>query len=263
MNVAGIAATSVAVAIPLAMRLLAKLFPAKPTAAAAPSFDALAAKYRRWDGILAVMILAVAAPASFVLYRLLVWIANWCAGLLPRADMVLAPITPAYWFLPALMLGLLCGIVVALGIVRRLLGERNSEYEAYWARASKMDSVKANRVVMEVCAGLCAMLIFLGLRTYVLVSGDALIVNGYFSLGETRYHLADIRKIETAPRFIAPNGDTVARREYVVTFADGRRWTTDIAADPDQATKRALVQLLSRRSGVPVEELAVFPRGTI
>ncbi len=147
-------------------------------------------------------------------------------------------------------------------IVHRLLGARYGEFLDYWCQSSGMNSVKANVLVFQVCAVLCFGLIFLGLRAHVQLTNDALVVNGIFSAGEVRYPLADIQNIETSGRFVAPNGKLVSRREYVVIFNDGRRWsTTFIPSDPDPEAKRKFMRMISDRSGKPIEEVDSVRQG--
>ena len=111
---------------------------------------------------------------------------------------------------------------------------------------------------------LCFGLIFLGLRAHVQLTNDALVVNGIFSPSEVRYPLADVQNIETSGRFVAPNGKLVSRREYVVIFNDGRRWsTTFIPSDPDPEAKRKFMRMIADRSGKPIEEVDLFAKGEL
>jgi hypothetical protein len=53
----------------------------------------------------------------------------------------------------------------------------------------------------------------------------------------------------------------VSRREYVVIFNDGRRWsTTFIPSDPDPDAKSNFMRMISDRSGKPIEEVALFAK---
>jgi hypothetical protein len=53
----------------------------------------------------------------------------------------------------------------------------------------------------------------------------------------------------------------VSRREYLVIFSDGRRWsTTFIPSDPDPETKRNFIRMISDRSGKPIEEVTLFSK---
>ena len=263
MNALTLGAIAAAIGMPAGLKFLHWLFPVKAVMPAESSFAELKSQYQKWTSGLAVLMLLVAVPLSLVFWFLLKSLATWHAMWLPPADMTFAPVIEAYWLLPAFLLGLVGGGVAALWIARRLLGKRYGEFLAYWSLSSGVNPVKANVSVFQVCTIICAGLIFIGLRAYVQLTDDTLVVNGFISR-EVRYPLADIQNIRTSPRFTAPNGDLVSRREYVVTFTDGRNWTTSfLPSDPDQEAKSKLVATLSARSGKPIEEVEIFAKGEL
>jgi hypothetical protein len=264
MNALTVGAIACAIGVPASLKLLHLQFPAKAIMPGHSSFAELKSQYKKWTSWLSVLMLAIAAPLTFVFWYLLKNLADWYASRLPLADVTFAPMVPAYWALPAALFAVVCSGMAAMWIVRRLLGQRYGEFLAYWSLSSGMDPISANVVVFQASTIICIGLIFLGLRTHVQLAGDALVVNGFLSTGEVRYSLADIEDIKTSARFVAPNGNVVARREYVVTFTGGRQWTTSyIASDPDQETKRRFMALLAARSGKPIEEVALFAKGEI
>jgi hypothetical protein len=247
--------------LPIMYALLRKLFPAKAVPSSGLTLAELKAKYRKWVNALGLLMFLTGVLFSIGLWFAMGGLARWSAHQLPPAVVTFAPITPRYWAVPALLLGLACGGMAAMWIVRRLLGARYSEFLDYWCQSSGLNSVRANVFVFEVCAALCVGLISLGLRAHVQLTDDALVVNGIFSPSEVRYPLADIQSIETSGRFVAPNGTLVLRREYVVIFSEGRRWsTTFIPSDPDQETKHQFIRMISDRSGKPIEEVALFAK---
>jgi hypothetical protein len=247
--------------LPIMFALLRRLFPAQAAPPSGLPPEELKAKYRKWVSMLGVLMFLTGVLFSIGLWFAMSALANWSAQQLPSALVTFAPITPRYWAVPALLLGLVCGGMAAMWIVRWLLGVRFGEFLDYWCQSSGMNSVRANVFVFQVCAALCVGLISLGLRAHVQLMDDTLVVNGIFSAGEVRYPLADIQSIETSGRFVAPNGKLVSRREYVVIFGDGRRWsTTYIPSDPDSETKRKFMRMVSDRSGKPIEEVALFAK---
>ena len=247
--------------LPIMFALLRKLFPARPAPSSGLPLADLKAKYSKWVSMLGLLMFLTGVLFSVGLWFAMSGLAKWSAYQLPPAIVTFAPITPRYWAVPSLLLGLVCGGMAAMWIVRWRLGARYSEFLDYWYRSSGMDSVRANVLVFQVCAALCVGLISLGLRAHVQLTDDALVVNGIFSASEVRYPLADIRNIETSGLFVAPNGILVSRREYVVIFSDGRRWsTTFIPSDPDPEAKRNFMRMISDRSGRPIEEVALFAK---
>lgn len=250
--------------LPIMFGLLRRLFPAQAVPASGLPPAELKAKYHKWVNALGLLMFVAGVLFSIGLWFAMSGLARWSAHQLPAAIVTFAPITPRYWAVPALLLGLVCGGMAAMWIVRRLLGARYSEFIDYWCQSSGMNSVRANVFVFQVSAALCVVLISLGLRAHVQLTDEALVVNGIFSPSEVRYPLADIQGIETSGRFVAPNGTLVSRREYVVIFSDGRRWsTTFIPSDPDQEAKQQFIRMISDRSGKPIEEVALFARGEL
>jgi hypothetical protein len=247
--------------LPIMFALLRRLFPAWPAPSSGLPLAELKAKYSKWVSMLGVLMFVTGVLFSVGLWFAMGALARWSAHQLPSALVTFAPITPRYWAVPALLLGLVCGGMAAMWIVRQLLGARYGEFLDYWCQSSGMNSVRANVFVFEVCAALCVILVSLGLRAHVQLTNDALVVNGIFSPSEVRYPLADIQTIESSGRFVAPNGILVSRREYVVIFSDGRRWsTTFIPSDPDPEAKRSFMRMVSARSGKPIEEVALFAK---
>ena len=250
--------------LPIMFALLRRLFPARPAPSSGLPLAELKAKYSKWVSMLGVLMFVTSVPFAIGLWFAMTGLASWCAQQLPSAIITFAPVTPRYWAVPALLLGLVCGGIAAMWIVHRLLGARYSEFLDYWCQSSGMDSVKANVLVFQVCGVLCFGLIFLGLRAHVQLTNDSLVVNSIFSPSEVSYPLTDIRNIESSRRFVAPNGKLVSRREYVVIFSDGRRWSTIfIPSDPDPEAKRTLIRTMADRSGKPIEEVDLFSKGEL
>jgi hypothetical protein len=247
--------------LPIMFALLRKLFPVRAAPSSGLPFADLKAKYRRWVNMLGLLMFVTGGLFAIGLWFVMSALASWSAHQLPSAIVTFAPITPRYWAVPSLILGLVCGGMAAMWIVHRLLGARYSEFLDYWCQSSGMNSVRANVFVFQLSAALCVVLISLGLRAHVQLTDDALVVNGMFSPSEVTYPLAEIQNIETSGRFVAPNGMLVSRREYVVIFSDGRRWsTTFIPSDPDPETKRNFIRMISDRSGKPIEEVTLFSK---
>lgn len=250
--------------LPIMFALLRKLFPARPAPSSGVPLAELKAKYRKWVSLLGLLMFVTGVPLAVGLWFAMTGLASWCAGQLPSALITFAPVTPRYWAVPALLLGLVCGGIAAMWMVHRLLGARYGEFLDYWCQSSGIDSVKANVLVFQVCGVLCFGLIFLGLRAHVQLTNDALVVNGIFSPSEVRYPLTDIQNIETSGHFVAPNGRLVSRQEYVVIFNDGRRWSTMfIPSDPDPEAKRKFMLIIADRSGRPIEQVDLFTKGEL
>ena len=165
---------------------------------------------------------------------------------------------------PGVFLALLISVTPVTWIAKRLLKSRYQEYEAYNRLKTKFDISRVNRLFYWGFGVGCGVAVFVALNWYVLIRQEALIVHRALAVQEDRYSYADVRIIRTAPALIAPNGNTVYRREFVVTFANGRILSTSSRlSELTESRKRALMQLISARSNIPIQGTAVFERGEL
>ncbi len=251
-------AAAAAVAVLLVMAALARLFPARPAPDFTSSLEQLQARYRRWELGLGFAAIAVCVPTGFGLWFALRGMTAAHAALAAPAEIAWVA-GPAYWGVPAIMLAITLMMPFSDWAARRLLRERYAEYLAYLQLKTKMDISRVARLLVGGITAGCAVFIFLGLVWSVRVDPSGLAVHRYFSLSTERHSFNEVQAIRTAPRLIAPNGNLVLRREYVVEFAGGRSWSTNnVLAEPSVVEKRRLIELLCARSGVPVQEAEVL-----
>ncbi len=251
-------AAAAAFGVPLVMRALARIFPAAEAPETHLTLDELKARYRWWELGISLAALAGAVPAAFALWLALRGVAALHRALLPAGEIVWVT-GSFYWAVPALLLALTLMLPIFTWVSRRLLRERYPEYCAYLRLKTGMDVDRVARLFGVGVSVACAAFIFLGLDWWVRVAPDGLTVNRYLGIGEERHAFRDIRRIRTAPALVAPNGNVVARREFVVVFADGSSWSTNNGlSDPSPDDKLTLALILADRSGAEVEEVQVL-----
>jgi hypothetical protein len=98
----------------------------------------------------------------------------------------------------------------------------------------------------------------LGLNCYVQVRNEALVVHHFFGLHEQVYPFTEIKSIETAPKFVAPNGRIRHDRDYIVDFKDGQKWIAGDLPSGDIYERGEVANLLSKKSGVAIKEIPIF-----
>ncbi|HET9553447.1 MAG TPA: hypothetical protein VFP50_10810 [Anaeromyxobacteraceae bacterium] len=251
-------AVAAAVLVPVVMRGLARLFPDRAPETTVASLEELRARYQRWELGLGFGVLAACAPVGYLLWLALRGVAAVHAALLPPAELRWLT-APYYWAVPAVLLAIALTIPLSGVLERRLLGARHGEYLAYQRLRTGMDVARVGRLMGGLFGLLCAVVIFLGLDWGVELRPDGLVVNSYLGVGEARYAYGEIVALRTAPALIAPNGNLVHRREYVVELTGGRRWSTnDVLSETSDDEKRDLVERLAARSGARLEEVEVL-----
>jgi hypothetical protein len=265
MNSAQIGAIAASISVPIVMVLLAKAFPAKvlDPASAKSDLAALTPKYRKWEIAFSVCYIVAWIPCTLLIWVVFLGLARWHSSLLSDADFKLTT-DPVFYLLPAFFLTLIVSVKPIVWIAKSVLQSRYLEYETYTCLKTKFDSSRVGPLLNWGVGTACGIAVFIALNWYVLIRQDALIIHGALAVQEDRYSYADVRTIRTAPALIAPNGNTVYRREFVATFANGRILSTStLLSELTESRKRALMQLISARSNIPIQEIAVFQRSEL
>jgi hypothetical protein len=182
----------------------------------------------------------------------------WRFWLLPDADVKLV-LDPTGWWYLAGFLAMPAAAFPADFVMGRILKSQKKEFDEKWNRAFGFDGSRIGPIFAIGWTLLISIAVTAGLNWYVLLDANAFVIHDPFALKAERHQYSDVRTIRTAPAYVAPNGQIVRHRDSIVTFLDGRHWDTDMI--PRQLTEtqeRALVDLLSKRSNVPIEDIAVF-----
>jgi hypothetical protein len=247
---------------PMIMALLAKIYPSKHQPLSVPALDVLQRKYSRWEIAFTCAYIALWIPATFVLWFPLRALSDLNAARLP-AEYILT-LEPIFWFLPAFFLALAVSALPLMMLFKLLLRARYEEYVWYWSAKHGVDMHRANRTAIWVVMVLVAIVVFMGLNCYVLLDKEAIVVNRFFGLRETVYRFDDVQSIQTAPQLIAPNGNTVNRREYRFIFGDGRTWSTNfLPRELSVDEKLAFAKSIADAAGREIENIAIFDKSTL
>lgn len=177
---------------------------------------------------------------------------------LPPALMTYAA-THAILVLAAMFAGMGVAIIVFCAFFRRRLGD-DARWYIYYAsiRRYGCDYERLCRGLGYGVLLLVAVLLFLGVNTYVQVRETAFVVHPLLGLREQVHSFGDITGIDTSGKFVAPNGRIRRERDYVVHFKDGSRWVASNLPSGDAYDRKRLVDALAKRAGVTIVEVAVF-----
>jgi hypothetical protein len=255
-----ISATAVSIAVPLVFAALGRLYPAPPAPELDRSLADLTREYWKWEALCLPIFFAVAPVAGWLWWQIFLGLAGDPGFSAEGGVHALRP-SPISWLIPAMFLGMLSAAPVLEGILRWLLKGRYREYVAYQNRRHGFDSEAIEKPFYLGVGGLSAIAACLIGNYYVLFTPNEIRINPLLGLRERVFAYEDVVAIHTAPALVAPNGDTVARREYAVHFSDSTLWNTNW--DPSDATDEqvvSVVRAISERSGVPISELPVLGR---
>jgi hypothetical protein len=253
-----IGALAASIGVPIAFLVLRRLFPVPRGAQVDRSLEDLRKEYGRWELLTLPLYLAIAAVASYLWWKLFLGLAAETGFAYDGAVFALRPVRIA-WLLPAMFLGMLSAGPAVNAVLRRLLKDRYHEYLAYQNLRYGFDSEAIAKPFYLGFGGLVAISVLMIASWYAIFTTTEIRLNPFFGIRERSFSYADVASIKTAPAFVAPNGKTVQRREYVLQFSDSTSWSTN--HDPSDATEaqvRSLVHAVSERSGVAISEIPVL-----
>lgn len=254
-----ISALSVPLAITGVFLLFRLFFPSKEADAPVRPFEP--AERKRYQ---------VAHLLSTLAFPVLVGVLGWLISmLLPHLrfgldagpDLIFAGLPgPTAWILAGVFAGMGLAIVVldrleALflkGDVGRL---RQFQSHAYGFNAAK---VRSFLLTFTLSAGLLFTALMLDWR--FLVRKDRVVLDGFMSITESVYPYGKMQALFTAPSFVAPNGDTVARREYAVLMEDGSGFNSLDLPGVTPQNRDSIFTLIGLLSGRSLTEKAVLER---
>ncbi len=263
MNSAMVGALAAAIVVPIVMALLAKAFPPTVTAQSGASLETLKPKFAKWEVRLSLLYVALWIPVTGAIWLPLQATSDFTASLLGPADFRITP-GATFWFIPAFFLALAVAAVPLKWVAARLLGPDYTEYETYLALKHRIDFARVNRLTCWAVGWLVGIIVALGLNWYVLIRSDAFVINPLFSFSETVHPYSDVQAIQTAPQLIAPNGNIVRRREFLIRFRDRSIWSTqNLPVTLNESEKRTMLEKVAERAGLPIEELQSFGKGVL
>ena len=221
-------ASAVTVAVPLFLSWLARRFPYKANKCPKgkmPSFAELQTRYAKWEaGALLPLFISVFG-IGYLINLGLFWISRHFVTATANDRFLLLPETAFFW-LPALFLGIFGAVVPIDLLYRVLLRERYAEYTYYVNMKHGYDGWDAIKRMASFFIPLCAVFTILGVDCYARFTDDRMITNRFFGLGETIHSYQQITRIKQVQSYKAPNGNIVASPYYVVYFSDGSYWST-------------------------------------
>jgi hypothetical protein len=243
------------IGVPIVMAMLGRLYPVTGAADETRSLEELRREFLRWDLAARALLLLVAPATGYVWWRVFVNLGSAVERSYPEAAFTFPP-TPIAWALPALFAGIVSSGPVITSSMKLILGERYPRFLSYQDSIYRMNTQAMNRPFYIGSVSMIAIGVFIIANWYTYVTDTHLVANPFFGFSEQSHRLSDLTQIRTAPTLIAPNGNRVQRREYVLKFADGGHWTTKWNPSESSADViQALISHVSSKGGVPPTEL--------
>ena len=149
---------------------------------------------------------------------------------------------------------------ILLGLFRLILRRDYPDYVRYRNLEQGYDGERMLWPLVLTFGGLSAIVLIAILDWHAVFYQDKATFESWFGFSASTYNYTEITQLRTAPSCRAPVGRLINRREYEITFRDGQAWRTSsiVAVGTRPEEKKKLFDLLSARSGVPIQEVPVL-----
>jgi len=189
---------------------------------------------------------------------LLVGISNRQTSTFPSNWIVLMP--TGWWFVPAIIIGLLLAAWVAEIIERIHFGGQLNAWKSYQDRAFRIDNEALAKVVYPLLILVALALVVQGFRWRTVFTADHIEIQRFWALASESFSYADIAGIDAADLFEAPNGKAVKKWTFIIHFKNGDNWTSkEDPSDSSEGHLKQLASVVSSRSGKPIQQISIIP----
>lgn len=227
-------------------------------------FEELKRKYERMHslGSLAMIFLVIPAALAggFFFGRLACVVAEQWYWRTPETKFLVSP----SWIVIYFTLGFLSFIAIPtilIGFGKLVLGlEKYREYEAYDSLKAGFDTSRIVPVMVLAIAIPMLLLLVMSVDNFIRCETDNIVVNPFWTLGSTGYAMGDVARIEVRYEQRSVGNGVSSIPFYRLYFKDGHSWSTQgpLTTEVNStalSNQRDLLEFLSERSGVPIQEI--------
>lgn len=162
------------------------------------------------------------------------------------------PSKAVFWFLPGFA-ALSCCYEVMLLLWTLLAGAETVSMYEYWSnQKTGVDGRKLLRVLTLIISLPIAVATVLALPMHSSFGEDEILLWHYATLHPQTYRYSDIRNISVADGYSLRNGSFQRDPQVILTFADGRRWSSRDSRDIARQMDESFVAFLSAKTHLPI-----------
>jgi hypothetical protein len=235
--------------------LARRYFPAKPAPKVGPgwSVEELSERFAVTQWLVGASMVLIGGAIAWGIHSILVSLNEFVAALDVPSDIVLFPQTAIWWFLPGFA-AITLAWEITLGAWSRI-GDRNEVMlYNYWTTAKAgFDSTRVLRIMVLVIVLPIAILTALEVPAHTSLGTGEIRARGYGFGGTQIYRYSEARKLTVIQGFRNRDGKLVKRAGVVLSFSDGRRWSSADIGDFKPNVDPKLVSLLQAKTGLSTE----------
>lgn len=154
------------------------------------------------------------------------------------------------WFVPAVFAGLGLSAFVFLKIQKPILKDRFNDYAAYSSLKYRFDAGRVSNFLIKFLIVFVTAFFILAINYYAYFGNDKIIISDFFQLTESRYEYFDIEAIKSIDKLIAPNGNVVIDKHYIIDFADSYKWSSRQGGNSNYEKQSNMIHYILTKTGL-------------
>jgi NADH:ubiquinone oxidoreductase subunit 5 (subunit L)/multisubunit Na+/H+ antiporter MnhA subunit len=197
----------------------------KPKSKSQRSIDELRKEFMKYDLLLLLLFFVLTPIFTYLFYNIFGTISEIRFDRLKEDGILILP-TKIMWFVPSILFGLGLSAFAVLIIQRPLFKEKHNEYSAYSSMKYGFDAEMVSKNLIKFLVILGTGFFVLAINNYTHFGKDKILISSFFQLIESNYEYEDVVAIKSVEKIVAPNGNIVEDKHFVIDFADNNNWSS-------------------------------------
>ncbi len=237
----------------LALYAVAKYFPAKKSRCqTTKSIKELKKEFFKFDLLIYVLFFIITPITTFVLYELFGWFSDIRFSSFQNGGFLCIP-PRLIWTIPAFFLSIGIFGFVQQKLIEFILKKRMDEYIAYANLKFGYDAEKSNRFFYKFTLLLVGLFSLFFINKYSYFGKDQIVVSDFFQLTKSTYKYSDITSMKAIEKAIAPNGNIVISKHYIIDFLESEKWNSKYSGEVENGTMIDMIQFISQSADLELQ----------
>ncbi len=159
------------------------------------------------------------------------------------------------WFVPAIFSGLGLSAFIFTAIQKPILKEKYNDYIAYSNLKYGYDSDRIIKILIKFLIILVTGFFIFAINNFASFGTEKIVISNFFQLTESKYEYKDVTNIKSIEKLIAPNGNIVIDKHYIIDFSDSNKWSSRQGGDSNYEKDSEMIKFISAKTGLDLKYL--------
>lgn len=152
------------------------------------------------------------------------------------------------WFIPSLFAGLSISAFITLQLQKTVFKNRFNDYLAYSNIKYGLDFDSSIKILMKVLIIFVAIFFILGINNFAHFGNDKITISYFLDYGRNNYEYKEINSVKLVDKLIAPNGDVVSDKHFIIDFSNSNYWSSRQAGASNYEQDKKMIEFVLKKS---------------